>query len=62
MDVDSSVTIDSSAVVDDVVHIFRSKKIKSDEIAFATSTQDFKFNSKYNGRCRMLTYCRANQE
>ena len=41
VDVGSSVTIYSSAVVDDVVHIFRSKKIKSDEIAFATSTQDF---------------------
>ena len=50
VDVDTSVTISSSVVADDVAHILRSKKIQSSDISFATSTQDFKLNNDNNGK------------
>ena len=50
MDLGASVTVSSSVEVDTVVHTLRDKKIKDNEISFATSTQDFKLNHENNGK------------
>ena len=49
MDLGASVTVSSSIEVDTVVHTLRDKKIKDNEISFATSTQDFELSHENNG-------------
>ena len=50
VDLGASVTVSSSIEVDAVVHTLRDKKIKDNEISFATSTQDFELSHENNGK------------